>query len=169
MADKKQVRGLMDLIPAMAEGVEWEYIGPPIGLGLGATPDAQRWAEIGYLQEQLWTLKAATKRKRGRPRKESRLSADSMRAFILWCLANGVRPTAKQLNLRPKNGTRFTNRELIQEAKKLPINPVTLFRGNVCERTIEQSVARGRTALRINHRWQSKVCEKMTRIYSQTT
>ena len=55
MTSKKQVRGLLDVIEAEAQGEEWELaeqaLGDALGLGLGTTEQAKRWALIGASYE----------------------------------------------------------------------------------------------------------------------
>ena len=71
MTSKKQVRGLLDVVEAEAQGEEWELaeqtLGDALGLGLGATEQARRWALIGMEHE----AKMQSRRPAHRPKTEN--------------------------------------------------------------------------------------------------
>ena len=93
MTEKRQVRGLLDVIAAELGGAEWGCTEPPLGLGFGATSDAQRWAEIGYLTDRLADLNAQIgnrNRRKGRPSKGRYETIDAERAFRLWSIAHDI-------------------------------------------------------------------------------
>ena len=85
------------------------------------------------------------KNKDGRPR--VRFQINEKRAYYLWTIAN---------ELPKKQRTKITNRKLIELAKTKPFHGV--FRGTTAASTIEQSISRGKKALKIDKNWNSKVC-----------
>ncbi len=170
MTEKPKVRGLMDMIPAEIEGTERKFSDAWLELGLGATPNARRWAKLGYLTEQIANLKAAqaqTKPRRGRPSVQPHRSIDARRAFTLWWLAHDLGAQTRKTARDPTRGVKIKTRKLIEWVKQ--IERGGLFRAYVSDATLEQSVARGRTILKIDDEWRSEVCEKIAGISSQTT
>ena len=65
---------------------------------------------------------------------------------------------------------KITNRDLISLAQKVSYSNTAqeLFDESMSA-NIEQSVSRGRTALKIDKNWDSEVCEKQYKNLSQTT
>ena len=172
MTEKRQVRGLLDVIAAEFEGAEWEFIEPPLGLGFSTTPEARRWATIGYLTERLAELDAQTakhKQRKGRPSKGQYEDIGCERALRLWCLAHHIDAIVRKAAHNPRCGVKITTRELIQLAKIVEPTPQRLFGTHIVDTTLEQSVSRGRTILEIDDEWRSEVCEKIAGISPQIT
>tara|TARA_B110000977_G_C10846863_1_gene404243 strand:+ start:48 stop:548 length:501 start_codon:yes stop_codon:yes gene_type:complete len=165
MTSKKQVRGLLDVVEAEAQGEEWELaeqtLGDALGLGLGATEQARRWALIGMEHE----AKMQSRRPAHRPKKENITKIDSIRAFAAWHMCWRLRGLANKPNAR------ITNRELIrviqvvEQAEGLDAGE-RLFpeRGNS-----DASLSRGKKILGIDANWNSKVCEELQQSFTKTT
>ena len=83
---KKQIRGLLDYT-SVNNDEDWEFAPLSeeymIGMGLGASREATRWAFKGYLLElhQTWT---SYKKKVGRKKKSEYGSIDCQRAMLIW-------------------------------------------------------------------------------------
>ena len=90
-------------------------------------------------------VKSPPKNKGGRPR--VRFQINEKRAFYLWTIAQ---------ELPEKQRAKITNRKLIELAKTKPFHGV--FRSTTAASTIEQSISRGKKALKIDKNWNSKVC-----------
>ena len=156
MTDKKQIKGLLDYI-SLKPGEEAEYAPNSedyvSGMGLGATKQATRWAYKGFLLENRERLESITKKTNGRPTKSFFEKKDNLRVFALWYMIKNLAQTKR---------AKITNRELISLAKKASYSQVTreLFDDSMSA-NIEQSVSRGRAALKIDENWNSEVCEKL--------
>ena len=170
MSEKRQVRGLLDMLDAEQKGEPWEWEAEPIGvvpgMGLGATAQATRWARLGMLTEMRAFVERAVIRV-GRPLKSDTASLDSKRAFALWRLVKMQRE-----GLMPKPQGRFSNRALIRQyaeiEKQVGAKDTRLFQA--AEHSLEQSVSRGKTALGLKgDEWKSEVCEKLWASLTQTT
>ena len=125
-------------------------------MGIGATPDAIRWATIGYLNELLRDYEKINAAPVGRPTSEFMDKVPQRRAFMLWALVNRdpISP-----NLR-----RASTRELINVMLLLRnFGPdITKYFPNTTD-NLEPSISRGRSILCIGPQWQSQVCEKIYR------
>jgi hypothetical protein len=164
MTDKKQVKGLLDYI-SLKRGEEAElapnskdYV---FGMGLGATEEATRWAYKAFLQENTERFESTNKKPNGRPKISFFKKKNNRRAFALWFLMKN-----RTQNKRAK----ITNRDLILLAQEVYNSNSTkdLFSERITA-TIEQSVSRGRTSLKIDENWNSEVCEKLYESLMQTT
>jgi len=165
MTSKKQVRGLLDVIEAEAQGEEWELaeqaLGDALGLGLDTTEQAKRWALIGRVYETQRKLR----RPAHRPKQDPLTHKDANRAFGAWQMYWNLR----RIFNNPK--ARITNRELIriiqvvEQAKSLNAGE-RLFpeHGNS-----DASLSRGKKILGIDDDWNSKVCEELQQSFTKTT
>ena len=156
----KKVKGLLDLV-SVSEGEEWEWEHPPYsedhmpGMGFGADKKTTRWAYIGYLTELRQQI-ASIKKKAGRRQLEKYKSIDCLRALALWQYV--------QLSYEEKERDNLSNRQLINDLQNIEMSSGQasgLFSKMV--NSLEQSVSRGRSELKIDKYWNSKVCEKLTR------
>jgi hypothetical protein len=152
---KKQVHGLLDYMK-LKDGEDWkftplseEYM---IGMGLGASREATRWAYKGYMLELHQNL-ASFKKKVGRKRKPEFGSIDCQRAMLIWVYLHKMNQN-RNISLK--------NRHLISLMQSLGENDSrikNLFpKGHS---RLQSSVSAGKTKLEINDRWESKVCEKL--------
>ena len=166
----KRVRGLFDYME-LKEGEQWEWEPPSedfvAGMGTGATKEAMRWAYKGYLLEHAHALSTISPQKTGRPRKGQYEDIDCRRAFATWNFVQNNIPEELRAGL--------TNRRLIGtmqsiqnalEQNMLEHDRKLLPMG---EAAIESSISRGKSQLKINAGWNSKVCEKLMSTLSQTT
>ncbi|MFD0978213.1 hypothetical protein [Tropicimonas aquimaris] len=175
----RKVRGLLDIVVAEAEGVEWQFdlaSDDPlsgIGLGLWASPRARELVVKGLLFERWLQLEEEIKRLKrpaGRPKAfDGPLSnIDAQRAFALWEFAHRLGAGIKKRPFDPSIGVGITTRALIGLAKivEADLSPdiKPLFPSMTSDATLEQSVSRGRAALGIDERWRSKTCEKLAEI-----
>lgn len=153
----RKVRGLLDIMTAEADRADWEFEKPSAdylpGLGLGATPEARRWAWLGYCAEKAqWQ-----KRKRGRPRKSNLSDVDCYRAYVCWLVV-------KSLGAR-----RVQNREairlvrLIDDHLSIPVDK-RAFPPSITDESAEQSLSRGRRKAGMNVDWQSDYFEAIANI-----
>jgi hypothetical protein len=137
------------------------------GMGLGATPQARRWAAIGMAFDRQPILRkilaaglksefiATPKRGRGRPKAESLADADCYRAYSCW---NAVR-----LWGRPD----YTNKRAI--ALVIEIERILMLNGErielpfsrMVQSNLEESVSRGKGKLEIGRDWKSARCERI--------
>ena len=165
MTSKRHVRGRLEVVEAEAKGEEGglaaQTLVDALGLGLGATEQAKRWALIGMEHE----AKMQLRRPANRPKKESITKIDSIRAFAAWRMCWHLRGLANKPNAR------ITNRELIRviqvvEQEKSLGAGERLFpeHGNP-----EASLSRGKKILEIDGDWNSKVCEKLNQSFTKTT
>jgi len=167
VSEKRKVRGLLDMLDAEQQEQPWEWEADPRGvvpgMGLGATAQATRWALLGMQVEAKAAIENALKRGVGRPGKGDRGGIDERRAFALWMLVKMQRQ-----GLLPKPPGRSSNRALIEQYREIEKqdgeeNPRLFGTGDL--KSLEQSVARGRSALGIKgNEWKSEVCEKLIRI-----
>lgn len=151
---KKQIRGLLDYT-SVNNDEDWEFAPLSeeymIGMGLGASREATRWAFKGYMLElhQTWT---SYKKKVGRKKKSEYGSIDCQRAMLIWVYVN---------KMNPNPSTSLKNRHLISLMQSLGTSDsriASLFpKGHS---RLQSSVSAGKTKLEINDRWESKVCEK---------
>jgi len=164
MTNKKQVKGLLDYI-SLKPGEEAELVPNAedyvFGIGLGATEEATRWAYKGFLQENRDRFKSTNKKLNGRPKISFFRKKNNRRAFAIWFLMKNYRQNIK---------AKISNRDLILKAQEVYNSDSTkeLFNERITA-TIEQSVSRGRTSLKIDENWNSEVCEKLYESLMQTT
>ena len=91
-------------------------------MGIGATPDAIRWATIGYLNELLRDYEKINAAPVGRPTSEFMDKVPQRRAFMLWALVNRdpISP-----NLR-----RASTRELSHQFRGVGLSSASGLSGN---------------------------------------
>lgn len=168
MAEERIVRGLLGEMGTKSEGVAWASEPTmPLGTGLGASPDAVRWARLGRDYERWMQLEAElAKFKKGPGRPAEGVTVDVRRAVALWWFAHGL---AAHIRGEPRDSTKpakITARELIRLAQIISADPALFpYRDN----TIEQSVSRGKKALGIDRHWLSETCDKLAADCPQTT
>ena len=152
---KKQIRGLLDYT-SVKNDEDWEFA--PLseeymmGMGLGASKEATRWAFKGYMLELHQNL-ASFKKKVGRKRKPEFGSIDCQRAMLIWVYLH---------KMNPNPNISLKNRHLISLMQSLGKNDSRIAR--LFPKThsrLQSSVSAGKTKLEINDRWESKVCEKL--------
>lgn len=161
MTKKRMPDSPLDKLPSRHEGLDSELLHPREhsvpGMGLGATPQACRWAWIGFNIEMRNAIDGSIARPRGRPAKEPIGTKDAWRAWTLWRIAQ---------NLEEQTRKNITNRELIDLASRvenelcIPNSERAFPPGG----EFEQSVSRGRTMLEIGDDWKSELCEKIDQI-----
>jgi hypothetical protein len=167
---KKRVRGILDIV-SLADGEEWEFEPNSenfvVGMGMGATKDATRWAYKGFLLEAGEAIRTVATKKVGRPHKEPHEDIDCRRAYAIWDYVNKYIPKQKR--------SKLSNRALIKSLQKLETEHGQLVSEQhpslfpITTENLETSVSRGKGKLRIDRAWKSEVCEKLRLIYSQTT
>ena len=154
---KRIVKGLLDDTSGI-ESVDWEYA--PISeenmpqVGFGATRDAIRWAYKGYMLELGQTIAQQSRKLAGRPKLAKYQGIDCRRALAIY--------QHVQLSIPQQERAALTSRELINEMQHfcaLGHLPRDLF--PAAHATLEASVSRGRTILKIDQEWASSVCEKL--------
>jgi len=152
---KKQVRGLLDYTSVNNdEDLEFAPLSEEnmIGMGLGASRDATRWAFKGYMLELHQNL-ASFKKKVGRKRKPEFGSIDCQRAMLIWVYLH---------KMNPNPNISLKNRHLISLMQSLGKNDSRIARLFPPEHErLQSSVSAGKTKLEIDDRWESKVCEKL--------
>lgn len=160
MTETRKVTGLLGAVAAEAEGAEWEVStalqnGVVPGMGLGASPDAIRWARLGYtleVEEILQKMGKVRKQKKGRPKKSEVLNKGNVRAFHMW-----LELRCMPLSFRSSE----TNRSLIAwiiSRQDLPKSAQKLWPpGNTA---LEKSLSAGRQYWDINDAWESEKCAK---------
>lgn len=160
---KKVARGLLDIVGL--EDDEWELEKPSenfmFGMGLGATPEATRWAYKGFRLEiysQIGRALSLTKRGKGRPSKASeKMKMPQLRAFHMWIELRDMPVPFR---------TSLTNRQLIEWICKrddlLP-SEAKLWKSSVETQTLEHSLSAGRTFWEIDDNWHSEKCEAFLR------
>lgn len=157
---KKIIRGLLDLVD-LEEGEDWEFEKPSEsympGMGLGATPDAIRWAYKGYQLERnqiIENVLSLTKTGRGRPKISDKVKKPQMRAFVMWA----------ELRAYPEAFRKHaSNRELIhwmRSRKDLLPEAAKLWSGHS---NLERSLSEGRSYWEIDDKWESEKCEEYWR------
>ena len=152
---KKQVRGLLDYTSVNNdEDLEFAPLSEEnmIGMGLGASRDATRWAFKGYMLELHQNL-ASFKKKVGRKRKPEFGSIDCQRAMLIWVYLH---------KMNPNPNISLKNRHLISLMQSLGKNDSRIARLFPPEHErLQSSASAGKTKLKIDDQWRSKVCEKL--------
>mgnify|MGYP006883068555 CR=1 FL=1 len=167
---KKRVRGLFDIV-SLADGEEWELEPNSedfvFGIGMGATKDATRWAYKGFLLEAGQAIKNVASKKSGRPQLAPYQHIDCRRAYAIWEHVNTY--------IDEQDRSKLSNRGLIRRLQKLEAKHAQLVSKRqsrlfpITTESLETSVSRGKSTLKIDQTWSSEVCEKLRRYYSQTT
>jgi len=155
LTSKRTVKGILDIV--MGGETEWVLAQPsPIYMpqvGFGATPDAIRWAYIGFMLELGANIDLKFKKLSGRPKLEEYQDIDCRRAFAIWIYVHESFNNQELCNM--------SNRDLIEQLKTVSATgqiDKRLFRE--CSR-LEASVSTGRKKLQIGDCWHSEVCEKL--------
>jgi hypothetical protein len=154
---KRTVKSLLGIVES--KDTEWELAQPsPVYMpqvGFGATPDAIRWAYIGYMLELGADIDLKFKKLAGRPKLKKYQDIDCRRAFAIWIYVHE--------SFSNREHCTMSNRELIEQLKSVSAAgqiDKRLFRE--CSR-LEASVSDGRKKLQIGDCWDSKVCEELYR------
>ena len=159
---KKGFRGLLDFI-SLADGEEGEYEPNSenfvVGMGLGATKDATRWAYKGFLLEAGQAVRDIASQKVGRPKIKQYETIDCRRAYAVWDHVNTY--------ILEEHRSKLTNRELIRRLQEIETKHDQLVSKKhsrlfpLTTANLETSVSRGKRILEIDETWNSKVCEKL--------
>ena len=159
---KKRVRGLLDLV-SLSDSQEWELEPNSenfvFGMGLGATKDATRWAYKGFLLEAGQAVRDIASKKVGRPKIKQYETIDCRRAYAVWDHVNTY--------ILEEHRSKLTNRELIRRLQELETKHDQLVSKKhsrlfpLTTANLETSVSRGKSILKIDETWSSKVCEKL--------
>lgn len=120
--------------------------------------ELEKWAALGIAFLKREELRRKLAPKKGRPKKHPLASDDVRRALAAWDFINNTRHRLGRPNLM------MTNREIIRLLKLLENETKTpsserLFGAD--EVSLEGSVSRGRTLLKIDEFWNSDVCAKL--------
>lgn len=171
MNEKRQVRGLLDMLDAEREGQlwEWEALAPGVvpGMGLGASSQATRWAWLGMQMEAEAAIQNTLKRPAHRPAKDPLLSKDAVRAFAVWRMCHGLRH-----DILNKPNAHISTRELVALIRQVEnaLNvPKTHQLFSKPDQTVESSITRGKQILEIDDAWNSQFCDKLEASLTQTT
>jgi hypothetical protein len=123
-------------------------------------PDVWPCLHVGINEMERYSAK----RPKGRPKVEALASQDARRAFRLWEAVKMLREFEKAHGLE---STAVSNRNLIEAQMKVEPRIFAgepdewLFPTTVAFETLEQSVSRGKTKLKIDPDWQSELCEEI--------
>jgi hypothetical protein len=161
MNEGKKLRGLLHIEGIDPDPPEHVLTDLAIGLGLGATEQARRWAWMGFALEQEGKLR----RPAHRPKQDPKTRKDAIRAFGAWQMCWNLRrilgnPNA---NIKSRELVRIIRR--VEEALAIP----TLERLFPERADIDASLSRGKKILGIDDDWNSKVCEELHRTFPKTT
>lgn len=120
--------------------------------------ELEKWAALGIAFFKREELRRELSPQKGRPKKHPLNSDDVRRALSAWNFINNTRHRLGRPDLM------MTNREVIRLLKLLETKTKTpsserLFAAN--EFSLEGSVSRGRTLLKIDEFWNSDVCAKL--------
>jgi len=154
---KRTVKSLLDIVES--KDTEWELAQPsPIYMpqvGFGATPDAIRWAYIGFMLELGADIDLKFKKLAGRPKLKEYQDIDCRRAFAIWIYVHE--------SFNNQEHCKMSNRDLIEQLKTVSKTGQIdrrLFRE--CSR-LEASVSNGRKKLEVDAFLHIEVCEKLYR------
>lgn len=155
---KQKVRGLLDAVGLSDDEYRLQTVSPDFvpGLGLGTTPEARRWAYLGYQAEidRAFRLIEKTEgRKAGRPKTEKPFRLPSRRAVHMWL----------ELRNMPYDYRKKSNRDLIKWIKSrtdLSTHLAVLWPKNMSKETsLERSLSEGRAYWGIKDDWTSEILE----------
>jgi hypothetical protein len=161
MADKRIVKGLLDVVDAEA-GEAWELDPDTIvGMGLGASPDAVRWARLGRHFELIQGTRSIRiepkKRDRGQPKKAVAMTNDVLRALVLYLTFCALRKSqGVSDNAKIKIGL-FALIDLATGS--FPTNG--LFDKPTAKNKMHESVKRGRMICEIDEFWRGKPSQEI--------
>lgn len=152
---KQKVRGLLDAVGLSDDEYRLQTVSPDFvpGLGLGTTPEARRWAYLGYQAEidrAFRLIEKTEERKAGRPKTEKQFRLPSRRAVHMWL---------ELRNMPYEFRAKETNRSLINWIKSrtdLPTHLAELWRSANSQ---ERSLSEGRTYWGIKDDWTSEILE----------
>ena len=96
------------------------------------------------------------KRPPGRPKKPLKKTKDIRRALVVFVTAMNLR---REKSLAPNDKLKMTQRGIIREAEKRYPNAKKFLFNPEHPRSIDVSVARGRTRLGIDTNWRNEKCE----------
>lgn len=156
---ERPIRGLLDIDDP--NGSATESLLPATGVFSfipGLPPHVQETLFLGEQVRLAMMTPQPQKRGRGRPRKEGIELVDGQRAWICWWLVRRMREQGQ-----PVTRSSASAAALIKQARMLP-GGTELFPNMTDHSTLEQSIYRGKTALQIDAKWNSKACEEIARI-----
>ena len=156
MSEKRVVSGLLDYVVAVHSGEPFTFRLPSpnyvLGMGVGASEQATKWAFIGYQVELGKLLKLATEKSAGRPSKEGALKASQLRTFHLWLIASEYTESQRQ---------ELQVNQLIKIVKNLDYltgNTKNLWNIGSFE-SLGQSISKGKKWWQIDEAWNSPKCD----------
>lgn len=159
MAEKRIVRGLLDVAVAEAEGVEWE-VHP------NAYPDKLKLelaeAEIARLRGMLdYVLKnyrpKPAQARRGRPKKDA--PSDAVKAFACWQMLWGIRNALGRPSAKVEIADLIGAINRVEDELGVP-KAERLFRAKLIASEAE-AISRGKATLGIDGDWNSAECEEI--------
>lgn len=118
---------------------------------------------LGILAMDWQRQKAATKKRRGRPRKDDLSGVDCWRAYRCWAVVNSL-STSRDIDKRT-----VSSREAIRLVRQVDEHLAVplqerAFPTSITDASAEQSVARGKRALGMTEDWQSDHCGQVARM-----
>lgn len=156
---RKVVRGLLDSCALKDDEIEFERPSENFmyGMGSGATPEAIRWAYIGYKFEQLISsydeeldrLLQPTKKSRGGQPKLPRKTNDAKRALVLYATIERIREVKK---ISRESEIEFPLNKLIELTERL-FPTYELFMKPTYKNKMLASIKRGREIWGIDKYW----------------
>ena len=156
MSEKRVVSGLLDYVVAVHSGEPFTFRLPSpnyvLGMGVGASEQATKWAYKGLQHELEEKLALATKKSAGRPSKEGALKASQLRTFHLWLIASEYTESQRQ---------ELQVNQLIKIVKNIDfLTGKTKHLWNVGSfESLAQSISRGRKWWQIDKAWNSPKCD----------
>jgi hypothetical protein len=162
MADKRIVKGLLDIVDAEAAGEEWDFQPGWEGLTEAELSRFKAEAELSRFKSVLKDIFAEydlkpKPRPGGRPRKA--FKGNEAKAYACWVMVWNIRaaigkPSAKVEILEIIGAIKFVEQQL-----GVPERERTFYKGNDSSRA--RAVTRGKAKLGIDRDWNSAECEKI--------
>jgi hypothetical protein len=150
----RKVRGLLDVVDAEANGEAWVLDDSDplagIGLGLGATPEAQRLVMLGLLSEREAELDrrlAELKRGKGRPREP--ISIDEKRAEAVLGAAKFAKERCGQTGITQIEAINIAG-QIDKILCSVGVRDKRLFSNYSSSATIQNSVSKGLRLLQVD-------------------
>lgn len=155
-----RVRGLLDFGDTAPDSqgsdqeIEFEFV----EVEKNELETLERWAQFGKLAFEHKLLSDALRKPVGRPPKSILRSDDVLRALYAWDFVRRTRIRKSNPDLNMTNREAIQLLTLLETELKMPIED-RLF--GASSDTLETSLSRGRTMLKIDKFWQSEVCAKL--------
>jgi hypothetical protein len=139
-----------------------------LGLGLGATGQARRWALIGKAVEEREQEQARreleqaqSRRPAHRPKVDPLLHLDALRAYAAWDMCQNLRRLTGKPSGRVASRELIRVLQLIEKELGVPLSE-QMF---PTRKNLEASVSRGKVILQIDADWDSEFCEKLSQAF----